>query len=183
MVARALREGEAGGSSPSYPTLIRKARLATGYVAGSSGGGCCRGSTPRARLADVAAGSADGSHSLEGSDPWGSAGLESRRGVQALAFDSSTFRQAPLAHGAEQGTLNPRVHGSSPWRRTILAPLAQGIEQQFPKLRVAGSIPARGTSRAASSMAELPTFNRSVRGSIPWRPTRGMAQTVSALGS
>lgn len=83
---------------------------------------------------------------MEGSGPWGPAGLENRRGVQALAFDSSTIRQAFVAQ-RKSSRLLPAGRDFEIPRRHNFAPLAQGIEQQFPKLRVAGSNPARGTKR------------------------------------
>lgn len=45
-------------------------------------------------------------------------GLESRWGSCPCAFDPRRLRQAPLAHGEELLTLNQRVEGSSPSRRT-----------------------------------------------------------------
>ena len=46
--------------------------------------------------------------------------LSDRFGRKAVRLDSYclTRHQAPLAQLAEQRTLNPRVRGSSPWRRT-----------------------------------------------------------------
>ena len=86
----------------------------------------------------------------------------------------TSTRYAPLAQLAEQRTLNPRVQGSSPWRRTpetifdlgVLllwrAPLPSSDDREpVGSPSVSGeSFGARGTSALAASVAAFPTPSR-----------------------
>jgi hypothetical protein len=98
-----------------------------------------------------AAGSSPATPTREGTAAWAATGLENRWAGKPVAFDSSTFRQPPLAQLVELPTLNRQVAGSIPARRTynerFFVLVAQRIEQAPPKRQVGGSSPPGDTMR------------------------------------
>jgi hypothetical protein len=76
-------------------------------------------------------------------------GRRTRLGIRTTPLDAAsiTASQAPLAQLAEQRTLNPRVRGSSPWRRTRNPLLRPAISMVW-----AHRLAARAATRAATPL-------------------------------
>ena len=76
----------------------------------------------------------------------------------ALTSYTKTFAPAPLAHLVEQLTLNQRVAGSSPARRTTCAFIDEGCGAELVPARVAELADARALgARPARVVGSTPT--------------------------
>ena len=157
-------------------------------TAGNPAGRPARTGGPTGTAAEVSTGS-DGTQRPPASGPARRGRNRLRSGaVVVLWFPAS--RRAPLAQLAEQRTLNPRVRGSSPWRRTTerglelgklpvsrprLCPQWTPGASQVPRLFRRGSVRARstgirhrpGASRPPSSDPRKPPGNTTPTATAP----------------
>src|SRR5262245_34320114 len=111
---------------------------------------------------------------MEGSGPWGPAGLENRRRGDTRAFESSTFRHAPLAEWFSSGLLNRR-------RRSDAFAAHSGVQVTVTgrphEPGDEGSTPFPATS-ARSVMGRPLRLHRSRAGSSPARATHVNARVA-----